>query len=476
MPERVDVALVFAPIRTWDEPRNFPTGLGIIAAILRNEGYSVAVIDAKGEGLLVEQVQRRIKELSPRVVGIGGIITTYRYVRNLSRFIKAWDPSVKIMVGGSVGGSIPELMLSKNPVDAVTIGEADETVKELLAALIDGSDLSGVRGIAFSDGGAVVVTEPREPIEDLDTVPFAAWDLFPMENYLANPVVGYGRDMDIISSRGCPFQCVYCYQIFGRGFRGRSPENIVAEITELNERYGIDFVSFQDDCFIIDKPRVFAFCDLLEETGLDIKWSCCGRANVVDRDLLERMKAAGCVSVSFGIESGSQAILDRYKKGLSVERAKASVSLVREVGMRNPTSFMLGAPGETRETAWETVDFCRELNVPLRALMLTTPYPGTPLYDEARAMGRIGDEEAFVMRLGDCVDFTVNLTDMPDADLLSLRDEMLDCARASYTPPSPEDTERFERELYGENLYNKARAQYATAAMQAHRKTHGFNE
>jgi len=476
MSRRVDVALVFPPIRAWDEPRNFPTGLGIIAAILRSRGYSVAVIDAKGEGLLIEEVQRRIKDLAPRIVGIGGIITTYRYVRNLSRFIKAWDPSTSIMVGGSVGGSIPELMLSKNPVDAVAIGEADETVGELVAALLDGGDLSKVRGIAFRDGGDIVITPPRPLVENLDAVPFPAWDLFPMENYLANPVVGYGRDMDVISSRGCPFQCVYCYQIFGRAYRGRSAVDIVAEINELNDRYGIDFISFQDDCFIIDKERVYEFCDLLDENGPDIKWSCCGRANVVDRELLERMKAAGCVSVSFGIESGSQRILDRYRKGVSVERAKAAVSLVRETGMRNPTSFMLGAPGETRETAWETVEFCRELNIPLQALMLTTPYPGTPLYEDAREMGRIGDEEAFVMRLGDCVDFTVNLTDMSDADLLRLRDEMLAQARANYRPPTPQETERFERELYGQRLYDKGRAQLAGAAMQAHRKTHGFNE
>jgi radical SAM superfamily enzyme YgiQ (UPF0313 family) len=476
MPDRVDVALVFPPIRSWDEPRNFPTGLGIIASILRNKGYRVAVIDAKGEGLLVEEVQARIKALRPRIVGIGGLITTYRYVRNLSRFVKAWDPSAKVIVGGSVGGSIPELMLSRNPVDAVTIGEADETVKELVPALLDGGDLSGVRGIAFRDGGETVITAPRPPIEDLDSVPFAAWDLFPMANYLSNPVVGYGRDMDIISSRGCAFGCIYCYQIFGRRFRARTAENIVEEITQLNDRYGLDFVSFQDDCFVIDKKRVYSFCDLLDRSGLDIRWSCCGRINIVDEELLRRMKAAGCVSVSFGIESGSQRILDRYRKSANVEHAKEALRLVHKVGLRCPTSFMLGAPGETRETAWETVEFCRDVNIPLQALMLTTPYPGTPLYEEIRAAGLVGDEEAFIMRLGDCVDFTINLTDMSDAELLSLRDEMLAAAKANYRAPGREEREKFERRLYGEKLYGKGRRQMAAAAMKSHRKTHGFNE
>ena len=348
-------------------------------------GYSVAVIDAKGEKLMSWQVQERIKALKPRIVGIGGLVTTYRFVRSITRFIKAWDPSVKIMVGGSVGGSIPELMVERNPVDAVTVGEADETIKELIPALLDGSDLSKVKGIAYNDGGRAVITEARPPIEDIDAVPFPAWDLFPIETYLSNPVVGVGRDMDIITSRGCPHQCTYCYQIFGRRFRARSPENILAEITALNDRYGIDFVSFQDDCFVVEQE---ARVRVLRPPGQERP-----RPQVVllragkyrRRAAFASNEGAGCVSVSFGIESGSQTILDHYRKGVTVEMAKKAVRLTRDVGLRNPTSFMLGSIGETPETAWETVEFCQgRRNIPLQALMFTTPYPGTPLYRKRR--------------------------------------------------------------------------------------------
>ncbi len=476
MPQRVDVALVFPPIRSWDEPRNFPTGLGIIAAIIRQLGLTVAVIDAKGDSLSVYEVQRRIMALNPRVVGIGGLVTTYRFVRNLTRWIKAWDPSVKIMVGGSVGGSIPALMLENNPVDAVCVGEGDETLKELLPALLNGRDLAGVSGVAWRNGDRAVINPPRPLISDVDTVPFPAWDLFPMDTYLSNPVVGVGRDMDIITSRGCPHQCTYCYQIFGRGFRARSPQNILAEITQLNDRYGLDFVSFQDDCFVVNKKRVYEFCDLLDESRLDIKWSCCGRVNIVDEPLLSRMKASGCVSVNYGIESGSQAILDTYRKGVTVEMAKNAVRLTRDLGLRCPTSFMLGSLGETLETAWETVEFCRDINIPLQALMFTTPYPGTPLYEDVKSRGMIGDEEAYIMRLGDCVDFTINLTSMPDSLLLSLRDRMLATVKANYKAPPKDERDAFERALYGEKLYQKGQMQMAGAAMRAHRKTHGFNE
>jgi len=470
------VALVFGPHRTWDAPRNFPTGLGIIAAVLRAAGCDVHVIEVKAEGLSREQVMSRLACYDPDVVGFGGLITTYRYARWLIHAIKRWRPDLPVIVGGGLGSSVPEVVLTRTPADAAVIGEGEETVLELIPPLVGGDPIDDVAGIAYRDGGAVRFTEPRRPIPDLDRLPFPAWDLFPMEAYLKHPVVGLGRDIDLISSRGCPHRCTYCYQVFGRRFRARSAANIIEEIRLLDERYGLDFVSFQDDCFVVDKRRVIEFCDLLDESGVALKWSCCGRVNLVDQRLLARMKAAGCVSVNFGIESGSQAILDRYKKGVTVAQAKNAVRLVRGAGMRCPTSFMLGAPGETRETAFETVRFCQALQIPLSALMLTTPYPGTALYDEVKAAGRIPDEEAFVESLGDCVDFTINLTEMADDELLALRDEMLDTIRATVPAQDPAERERFERALYGDDLYEKGRAQLASPRERAHRAQHGFNE
>lgn len=502
------VALVFGPHRTWDAPRNFPTGLGILATVLREAGYDVHVVEVKAERLSREAVLGRLAAFDPDVVGFGGLITTYGYAKWLTGALKRWRPDLPVIVGGGLGSSVPELILRRMPVDAVVIGEAEDTILDLLPALVANEGLDGVAGIAYREGDEVPAhgmpggtalrkttvaetaapapvceplpgvrfTAPRPPIRDLDRLPFPAWDLFPMEEYLKHPVVGLGRDMDLVSSRGCPHRCTYCFQVFGRRFRARSAEHIVEEIRLLHSRYGLDFVSFQDDCFVVDKPRVYAFCDLLDRSGLRIKWSCCGRVNLVEADLLARMKSAGCVSVNFGIESGSQTMLDRMKKGVTVEQARAAVRLVRAAGMRCPTSFMLGAPGETRQTAWETVRFCQDLAIPLSALMLTTPYPGTPLYDEVKAAGRIADEEAFVESLGDCVDFTINLTEMTDGELLALRDEMLRTIRETVPVASAAERERFERALYGDALYEKGRAQLAQPQERAHRAQHGFNE
>jgi anaerobic magnesium-protoporphyrin IX monomethyl ester cyclase len=484
------VALVFGPHRTWDAPRNFPTGLGLIAAVLRQAGYDVHVIEVKAERLSREQVMGRLASFDPDVVGFGGLITTYGYAKWLIQAVKRWRPDLPVIVGGGLGSSVPELILTRTPADVAVIGEAEETILELVPALFGGEPLDRIAGIAFRNAewvgsdsafriphSAFTYTPPRTPIWDLDRLPFPAWDLFPMEEYLKHPVVGLGRDMDLISSRGCPHRCTYCFQVFGHCFRARSAENMVEEIRQLDRRYGLDFVSFQDDCFVVDKKRVYEFCHLLGRSGLRIKWSCCGRVNLVDLPLLREMRASGCVSVNFGIESGSQTILDRVKKGVRVEQAKRAVRQVRRAGMRCPTSFMLGSPGETRETALETVRFCQELQIPLSALMLTTPYPGTPLFEEVRAAGRIPDDlEAYVERLGDCVDFTINLTDMTDSELLGLRDEMLRAVQESVQTETPAERERFERALYGDHLYEKGQTQLARPEEQAHRAQHGFNE
>jgi len=477
--QQCDVALIFPPVRVWDHPRNFPTGLGLLAARLRQAGYTVAVIDANGQRLSDEAVARRVRRLRPAVVGIGGLITTYGWVKRLTRQLKQYRPELPIMLGGSVGSSIVETALKRLAVDVVALGEADDTVLELAAALLEGRSLEQVAGLAYLRDGQVVQTAPRPLIEDISTLAFPAWDLFPMEVYLANPVVGVGRDIDIISSRGCPFGCKYCYKVFGRQFRGRSAEHVVGEMEALKTNYDVDFISFQDDCFVIDKERVYAICDLIDKSSVlqDIRWSCNGRVSVCDLELVRRMRASGCISVAYGIESGSQHILRAMNKQANLEQMKEVIRIGRQAGVRTPLAFMIGYPGETRETVMETVAFCQDMNIPLKGMTFVCPYPGTPLYAELRGQGKLqGDEEDLVLQMGDAVDFTVNLTEMNDGELMALRAEAIAMAQASYQPPSPEQTVQQERALYGEALYRKAQEQMRDPRMQAHRKRHGFNE
>ncbi len=477
-----DIVLIFPPIRTWDSPRNFPAGIGLIAARLRSAGYHVAVIDVNGLRLSDEEVLEKLQRYNPLVIGVGGLITTYGWVKRMTRRIRQLLPDGKIILGGSVGTSIVATALKNLGVDVIVVGEADDTILEVLPAILNARELDGIAGLAYLHDGKIVRTADRKQIGNLDDLPYPAWDMFPMEVYLANPVVGVGKDIDIISSRGCPFGCRYCYRLFGRKFRGRSAEHIVGEMAALKRNYDVDFISFQDDCFVVDKKRVFEVCDLIDRHGLSrsLRWSCTGRVTMCDKDMLQRMRACGCVSVSYGIESGSEEILKAMDKGASLEQAKEAIRNTRQTGMRSPVSFMIGYPGETRRTVMETVEFCREMNIPLTSLMFTCPYPGTVLYEEVKESERFrkqfATEEEFVLKMGDAVDLTVNLTDMSDEQLLSLRDEALEATQRNYRGPSTQEAAAHEKELYGEQLYYKGKEQLGSGRLAAHRQRHGFNE
>ena len=479
MHQPCDLLIIFPPIRTWDSPRNFPTGPGLIAAQARNAGYRVAVMDANGLRLTDQQVLQEIEDRNPAVIGIGGLITTYAWVKRLSAQIKAAHPDVPIVLGGSVGSSIVETALTRTDVDIIALGEADHTILELLPALLNSTPLDQIPGLAYLHHDQVVRTPDRPLIDDLDELPFPAWDLFPMDVYLQNPVVGVGKDIDIITSRGCSFDCRYCYKIFGRRYRGRSAEHVVGEMEALKTNYDVDFISFQDDCFVIDKKRVYQICDLIDRSKnlSGIRWSCNGRVTVCDLELVTRMRASGCISVAYGIESGSEKILRNMNKQVTLKQAAQAIECSRAAGVRTPLAFMMGYPGETRATVMETVNFCKQLNIPLTAMTFTCPYPGTALYQQLRAAGKLpGDEEELVLRMGDAVDLTINLTDMTDQELLALRRQALELAQQNYLPPTPEEADQHERALYGEELYRKAQQQLQDPRMRAHRQRHGFNE
>jgi radical SAM superfamily enzyme YgiQ (UPF0313 family) len=471
------ILLIFPPIRETDNPRNTPHGIAMIAAVLRQRGHEVHILDINGNRFSKQEVIKKVEEEKFEIVGIGGLITVYNYLKWIVPVLREVNPHASIIAGGSLGCSIPDIVLKRNDVDIVIDGEGEITIIELVEALRDKRDLHNVRGIYFKEKGRVVRTPTRNLIRKLDALPLPAYDLLPMETYLDNPVVGIGRDIDIVSSRGCPYYCTFCYRLFGNHYRFHSSDYIIRQIKFLKKEYDIDFVSFQDDEFMANKKRVYEFCDKILKEKIEIKWSCTGRVNLVDEEILRLMKKAGCTSVSYGIESGSQKILDLMKKRVTVEQAKRAILLNKKVGLRHPTSFILGMPGETPETVKETIEFCKELNIPLKSIMFATPYPGTELYQKAKAEGRIVDEEEFIMKLGDAVSFTINLTDtFSDEELIKIRDYMIKEVQKSCRFPSKEEKERQDIELYGERLYKKSLVQQQNSRFKEHRRLHGFNE
>jgi len=443
----VKILLINPPIREWAKPNCFPLGLGYIASILLQEGHEVEILDINAYRWNKKDVEKRIKEISYDLVGVGGMITTYEYVKWLVNILKKYHPEKKVVVGGSISTSIPKIMLERNSVDIICIGEGEETVRELVNALQNDGDFSTVKGIWFKEkNGSICRNKIREPIKDLDSVSFPAWDLFPMDIYLRNPVGAPNRNkwvdgsltegtplsINLYATRGCPYQCIYCYHDFmGQRYRHRSADNVIAEIKYLYTRYDVKYFHFVDDEFVLKKNFVYEFCqrikDLQKELGERITWGCTGRANLMTDELIVTMAEAGCVLIGYGIESGSQKMLDIMKKKVTVEQAKQAVKLTQKYLGWADCSFMIGTPGETKETIQETIDFCKQLNLIPEVIFFATPYPGTELYRIAIQQGKIKDEEAYVQSLGEQGEkIALNFTEFSDEELLKIQKYMIE--------------------------------------------------
>ena len=435
------ILLINPPIREWALPNCFPSGLGYIATILRGAGHEIEVLDINAQRLSKPEVERKIEEANFDLVGTGGMITLYKYIRWLVSVLKKYHPDKKVVVGGSSASSIPRTLLERTQADIACISEGERTVKELVECLEGSGDLRKVLGIWFKDdNGEVRANPPREIIKDLDSIPFPAWDLFPLDIYLKNPIGAPNVDkwkdgsslvniksMNLVPSRGCPYKCIYCYHDFmGARFRHRSAENILKEIIYLKDRYGAEYFHFTDDCFIANTKNVLRFCDLLIQNGLKIEWGCAGRVNLMTEELIKKMKEAGCTLIGYGIESGSQRMLDAMNKKATVEEAKRAVRLTQKYLGWADCSFMVGTPGENKETIQETIDFCKELSLAPEVIFFITPYPGTELYEMAKGMGKIKDEEEYVLGLEEQGEkISVNFTNFSDEELREIKEGMV---------------------------------------------------
>lgn len=440
------ILLINPPIREWAKPNVFPLGLGYIASVLREAGHEVEVLDINAFRWNPDEVEKKIAGVCFDLVGIGAIVTVYKYVKWLISIIKRCHPEKKIIVGGSVGTSIPYIMLSKTEADIVCIGEGEVTILEVVKALENAKDLKEIMGIWYrGSDGKIYSNKNRPTLKDIDSIPLPAWDLFPMGIYLKNPVGAPNRNkwtdgstddikllsMNLFATRGCPYQCIYCYHDFmGQGHRCRSPKNIVTEIRILHEKHKVLYFHFVDDEFVINKSFVFEFCRLIKELsaeiGEKISWGCAGRVNLMSEELIVAMVDSGCVLIGYGIETGSQKMLDMIKKKTSVEQAKNAIGLTKKYLGWADCSFMIGYPGETRGTIRETIEFCKELDLAPEVIFLLTPYPGTELYNMALKQGKIKDEEEYILNLGEQGEkVRVNFTDFSDEELVAIQEGMI---------------------------------------------------
>ena len=365
-----------------------PLGLGYLAAVMEDEGHTVAIFDLGLEpDTPLEQGVERIVSYGPDLIGVTAMTNNYHSAEKTISLLKA-RMGCPIILGGPHATVFPERVASDPHVDYVVYGEGEETLAELTRAIERGwpcpseEVLRGIKGLCFSCGDDVIRNPARPLIKDLNALPLPARHLFDLSRYPLYAANGE-RMVTLLSSRGCPYNCSYCFKgIVGRTYRQRSPDSVVGEIRHLVEEYGYRNFYFIDDLFTLSRRRVTAICHRLIEESLVVRWQCLTRVDRVTPDLLNLMYQAGCREVHMGIESGNPEILRRLGKDIAMEQVRQAVRWTAEAGILAKGYFMLGLPGDTEETMKETIRFASELPLDQAMFSLTTPFPGTRMWDD----------------------------------------------------------------------------------------------
>ncbi len=372
-----------------------PLGLLLLAAVARQQGHSVSVIDAYAQKLSLKSTAEYIFAQHPDLVGVTATTSSVHAAAEVGKSIKLSNPDLKIIIGGSHITAVPEETFELFPqFDIGVIGEGEETFIELLDCLVDKKrDLAEVKGIIFRKNDNIFRTNIRESEVDMDFLPFPAWDLLPS---LTNPyhmsIIGTTSDKStaVLTSRGCPGSCTFCdTSVFGKKFRAYSANYVIRMIEHLMTNHGIKELLIYDDNFVTDPKRLRQICQILIEKEYNISWSCCARVNMVSPEMLQLMRKAGCWQIEYGIESGSPKILGTMKKYITIDQISRALKWTKEADIMTRGNFIFGYVGETKETLEETLEFILDADLDYFQQTFLTPYPGTEVYQMAAQHGKV---------------------------------------------------------------------------------------
>ena len=371
-------------------------GLGYLAAVLEKNNYQVDVIDCQVSNLTLEEFKKEIEKRQPDIVGVTSSTLTYKSGLKLIKVAREARPNCITLAGGPHVTFWDDHALEECPdLDIVIRREGEATLVELVQHIEAEKSCAEVLGITYRKDGKIVRTPDRPYIEDLDSLPFPARHLWPMDKFKQYEDVLY-----LAMTRGCVYWCEFCctVRMHGRKYRMRSAQNVVDEIEYLYKTYSKTKYTFCDDAFTVDEPRVEELCREIKKRNLKIEWNCGTRVDMITKELLITMKDAGCVSVWFGVESATQQVLDAMKKGITPDLTEKVIGWVREVGLKPTPNVILGFPGETKDSAWKTIKFIEKIAPDAVGFYnVATPFPGTPLYDTVKEKGwlRITDFDKY---------------------------------------------------------------------------------
>ena len=371
-------ALLINPVSARMIPAFVPHGLLYIASFAIKRGYGVVIYDRNVESDNLEHV---LKKFRPRVAGMGCLTgTAIDDAVAVSMRIRSFDPSIKIVWGGIHTTLYPDSVLKNDFVDFVVVGDGEKAFSGLLDVIAGNNDaIESVDNIGYKDNWQIKYT--RRSFLNLDELPQPAWHLIQVESYIRKKFYA-NRVITINTSRGCPYKCSFCCvpSIHTGKWRAVSAEAIVDNLFYLKNKYGIDGFQVDDDEFDIDRSRVLKLCDLLERNKLNFKWSHFSRINIAREDILRREKECGLSLIEFGVESGSERMLQFLNKGQTLEQIKKAYSVCRKLSLKTSALFMVGLPTETRVEIKQTVTLINQLNPHLTICTLYKPYPGTELF------------------------------------------------------------------------------------------------
>ncbi len=379
MPKKMKTLLIIPPYPFAEAPI-MPIGLSYIAGVLERNGQEVQILDLLVSKYSREKIKSKLEEYQPDIVGTTSVTLNYHSTSEILKYCKSLNKDIITIIGGPhVSFTAAETLKEAPWIDIVVRGEGERTMLDI----VNGKKLADVAGIAFrNNNNGITLTAERSLIENLDELPQPARHLFPLSRYHALDTPG-----TMITSRGCPFNCIFCVgsKMGGRRMRYRDPKLVLDEI-EHCLTLGFKEVDLEDDLLTINHKHLYAILDGIEERGLKFNWRAFSRVDTVNPEMLRRMKQAGCIGLLYGVESGNQQILDKIKKKITLDRVRAAIKMANDVDIPVQATFILGLPGETRETLVETIDFALSLDT-FFGIHVLAPFPGTELRENAEEYG-----------------------------------------------------------------------------------------
>lgn len=421
-----------------------PLGVTYIATVLKENNHNCLIYNGDfttdyltgHEGVLIDyknyineithktspvwlDFKNLLNGFKPDYVGISILTPKYGTAIELAKIVKSYSSNIPIFVGGLHPTLQPVETLKESCFDIVVMGEGEKTVVELIKALDSNKNLSSIKGIYYKENGNILKNSPRPLIEDIDAIPFPDFTL--LHRFEEYPPDYLNR---ILTSRGCPFNCIYCASkmLWGRRVRFRDPEKVFEEIKYRYDKFGVRFFKFNDDTFTLNSQRLGKLCGLIIKDEMDIEWMCDTRADKLNEEMLKIMKNAGCCQVNIGVESGSEKILSFIQKGESLETIRKAFFLTKKFKITTLAYFMMGFPYEIKEDTIQSINIMRELNPDIVCWSLFTPYPGTEIYNnliDAGLLAKAPDWSRFFHHSPDMY-FSKNFSEQEWLELIEL--------------------------------------------------------